>query len=85
MAGETGTFNGVYYFHGVNVNTLEDIFPPILIDGSASDNAPEKYFVGGVILQRPSLTQIGSVVYGGFGGMVSLSNTSLVTITVATG
>lgn len=68
-AGNTGVFNGVYYFHGVNVNTLEDVFPPILIDGSQSDNAPAKYFVGGVILQRPSLTQIGSVVYGGFGGV----------------
>lgn len=69
-AGNTGVINGVYYFHGVNVNTLEDVFPPVLIDGSQSDNAPAKYFVGGVILQRPALTQIGSVVYGGFGGMV---------------
>ncbi|KAL8699219.1 MAG: hypothetical protein Q9201_006129 [Fulgogasparrea decipioides] len=73
-AGNTGVFNGVYYFHGVNVNTLEDVFPPILIDGSQSDNAPAKYFVGGVILQRPSLTQIGSVVYGGFGGHCDLFN-----------
>ncbi|KAL8688550.1 MAG: hypothetical protein Q9218_005568, partial [Villophora microphyllina] len=73
-AGNTGVFNGVYYFHGVNVNTLEDVFPPILIDGSQSDNAPEKYFIGGVILQRPSLTQIGSVVYGGFGGHCDLFN-----------
>ncbi|KAI4184624.1 MAG: hypothetical protein L6R41_004620, partial [Letrouitia leprolyta] len=74
MAGNTGVFNGVYYFHGVNVNTLADVFPPILIDGSPSDNAPAKYFVGGVILQRPSLTQIGSVVYGGFGGHCDLFN-----------
>ncbi|KAL8830675.1 MAG: hypothetical protein Q9170_005627, partial [Blastenia crenularia] len=73
-AGNTGVFNGVYYFHGVNVNTLADVFPPILIDGSQSDNAPAKYFVGGVILQRPSLTQIGSVVYGGFGGHCDLFN-----------
>ncbi|KAL9602500.1 MAG: hypothetical protein Q9219_001794 [cf. Caloplaca sp. 3 TL-2023] len=73
-AGNTGVFNGVYYFHGVNVNTLADVFPPVLIDGSQSDNAPAKYFVGGVILQRPSLTQIGSVVYGGFGGHCDLFN-----------
>ncbi|KAL9029704.1 MAG: hypothetical protein Q9196_002082, partial [Gyalolechia fulgens] len=73
-AGNTGIFNGVYYFHGVNVNTLEDVFPPVLIDGSPSDNAPAKYFVGGVILQRPSLTQIGSVVYGAFGGHCDLFN-----------
>ena len=74
MAGPTGTFNGVYYFHGVNVNTLIDVFPPILIDGSQSDNAPAKYFVGGTILQRPSLAQIGSVVYGAFGGHCDLFN-----------
>ncbi|KAL8776823.1 MAG: hypothetical protein Q9194_002912, partial [Teloschistes cf. exilis] len=81
-AGNTGVFNGVYYFHGVNVNTLEDVFPPILIDGSQSDNAPAKYFVGGVILQRPSLTQIGSVVYGGFGGHCDLFNYTGVVIGV---
>ena len=52
-AGNTGVYNGVYYFHGVNVNTLADAFPPLLIDGSAADNAPQKYFVGGVQLQRP--------------------------------
>ncbi|KAL8855001.1 MAG: hypothetical protein Q9221_000197 [Calogaya cf. arnoldii] len=73
-AGNTGVFNGVYYFHGVNVNTLEDVFPPVLIDGSQSDNAPAKYFVGGVVLQRTALTQIGSVVYGGFGGHCDLFN-----------
>lgn len=74
-AGNTGTFNGVYYFHGVNVNTLQDVAGfPILIDGSPSDNAPEKYFVGGIILQRPSLVQIGSVVYGAFGGHCDLFN-----------
>ena len=90
-AGNTGTYNGVYYFHGVNVNTLQDSFPPVLIDGSQSDNAPAKYFIGGVILQRPvsskfqmvkttgltiikSLIQIGSVVYGAFGGHCDLFN-----------
>ncbi|KAL8670348.1 MAG: hypothetical protein Q9168_005106 [Polycauliona sp. 1 TL-2023] len=74
VAGNTGVFNGVYYFHGVNVNTLEDAFPPVLVDGSQSDNAPAKYFVGGVVLQRTALTQIGSVVYGGFGGHCDLFN-----------
>lgn len=74
-AGATGVFNGVYYFHGVNVNTLEDVPGfPILVDGSQSDNAPEKYFVGGIILQRPSLAQVGSVVYGAFGGHCDLFN-----------
>jgi len=52
-AGNTGTFNGVYYFHGVNVNTLADVFPPVLVDGSVADNDPRKYFIGGIVLQRP--------------------------------
>ena len=30
--------------------------------------------MGGVVLQRPSLTQIGNVVYGGFGGHCDLFN-----------
>ncbi|MCJ1408115.1 hypothetical protein MMC19_002188, partial [Ptychographa xylographoides] len=81
-AGNTGTFNGVYYFHGVNVNTLADVFPPILVDGSVADNAPQKYFVGGVILQRPSLLQVGSVVYGAFGGHCDLFNYTGVVIGV---
>ena len=52
-AGNTGTFNGVYYFHAVNINTLADVFPPILIDGAVADNDPRKYFIGGIVLQRP--------------------------------
>lgn len=74
VSGDTGTANGVYYFHGVNINTLADVFPPILMDGTFADNAPAKYFVGGVVLQRPSLTQIGSVVYGAFGASCDLFN-----------
>ncbi|KAI9776670.1 MAG: hypothetical protein M1835_005454, partial [Candelina submexicana] len=66
--GPTGVFNGVYYFHSVSVNTLQDVQPPLLIDGSFADNDPRKYFIGGVILQRPALTKIGKFVYGGFGG-----------------
>jgi hypothetical protein len=52
-AGATGVYNGVYYFHGVNINTLADVFPPVLIDGTVADNDPLKYFIGGVVLQRP--------------------------------
>ncbi|KAK6593884.1 WSC domain-containing protein-like protein 3 [Botrytis cinerea] len=62
VPGNTGTANGVYYFHAVNISTLLDVDSyPILIDGAIADNAPQKYFIGGVILQRPSLTQVGSV------------------------
>jgi iron transport multicopper oxidase len=33
-AGNTGTYNGVYYFHGVNINTLQDVagFLSLLMD-----------------------------------------------------
>ncbi|PVH87180.1 WSC-domain-containing protein [Cadophora sp. DSE1049] len=82
VPGNTGTPNGVYYFHAVNINTLADIYPPVLIDGSIADNDPRKYFHGGVILQRPSLTQIGSVVYGAFGGHCDLFNYTGVVIGV---
>ncbi|CAD6594301.1 MAG: hypothetical protein ASARMPREDX12_008599 [Alectoria sarmentosa] len=73
-AGDTGAYNGVYYFHGVDINTLADTFTPLLVDGVVADNDPLKYFVGGTVLQRPALTMIGSVVYGGFGGHCDLFN-----------
>ncbi|KAI9674851.1 MAG: hypothetical protein M1829_003591 [Trizodia sp. TS-e1964] len=74
-AGATGTYNGVYYFYAVNVNTLADVPGfPILVDGSVADNDPLKYFIGGVILQRPSLVKVGNVVYGAFGGHCDLYN-----------
>lgn len=73
-AGDTGAYNGVYYFHGVDINTLADTFPPLLVDGVPADNDPLKYFIGGTVLQRPALTMIGSVVYGGFGGHCDLFN-----------
>jgi hypothetical protein len=53
---------------------LADVFTPILVDGSVADNDPNKYFIGGVVLQRPSLTQIGTVVYGAFGAHCDLFN-----------
>lgn len=74
-AGNTGVPNGVYYFYGVNINTLANVPGfPVLVDGAPADNDPAKVFIGGVILQRPSLVQIGSVVYGGFGGHCDLFN-----------
>ena len=74
-AGATGTFNGVYYFHGVDINTLQDVPGyPILIDGSNSDNRPAAYFIGGTVLQRPSLLQVGNYVYGAFGAHCDLFN-----------
>jgi hypothetical protein len=75
VAGATGVANGVYYFYAVNINTLADVSGfPILVDGTVAQNNPKAYFVGGVQLQRPSLTQIGSVVYGAFGAHCDLFN-----------
>jgi hypothetical protein len=69
VAGNTGVSNGVYYFYGVNINTLNNAPGfPILVEGAVAQNNPKAYFAGAVVLQRPSLTQIGSVVYGAFGG-----------------
>ncbi|KAK3044580.1 hypothetical protein LTS18_000897, partial [Coniosporium uncinatum] len=76
-AGDNGIFNGVYYFHAVDVTspTLAEVDGyPILVDGSISDNDARRYFVGGTILQRPSLTKVGNFVYGGFGGHCDLFN-----------
>lgn len=73
VPGTTGLANGVYYFYAVNISTLADVYPPVLIDGTIADNAPIT-FIGGVILQRPSLSQIGNVVYAGFGGHCDLFN-----------
>jgi len=67
----------VYYFHAVDVTspTLAEIDGyPILVDGSIADNDPRRYFVGGTILQRPSLTKVGNFVYAGFGGHCDLFN-----------
>jgi iron transport multicopper oxidase len=75
VPGNTGTANGVYYFHGVSLDTLQDVPGyPILIDGSVADNEPLDSFIGGVILQRPALVQVGNYVYGGFGGHCDLFN-----------
>jgi iron transport multicopper oxidase len=71
--GDTGVINGVYYFYAVDVKTLDDVPGfPILVGGVPADNDPRKYSIGGVILQRPSLLQVGNFVYAGFGGQSSL-------------
>ena len=47
---------------------------PVLIDGHNADNDPTRYFIGGTVLQRPSVTLIGGNVYGAFGGHCDLFN-----------
>ncbi|PGH27599.1 hypothetical protein AJ80_00612 [Polytolypa hystricis UAMH7299] len=71
----TAVLNGVYYFFAVDINTLEDIEGfPIMVDGIPADNDPRKVFIGGTILQRPSLVQIGDTVFAGFGGLCDQFN-----------
>ncbi|PGH18777.1 hypothetical protein AJ79_00190 [Helicocarpus griseus UAMH5409] len=68
-------FNGVYYFYAVDINTLEDVPGfPILVDGLPAENYPRKIFIGGRILQRTSLVQVGEFVYAGFGGLCDQFN-----------
>lgn len=66
---------GRYLFYAVDVQTLEDKLGfPVLIDGHYADNDNTRYFLGGTILQRPSLVQINGVVVGAFGGHCDLFN-----------
>ncbi|KAK2788914.1 hypothetical protein FQN52_006447 [Onygenales sp. PD_12] len=68
-------FNGVYYFYAIDITTLEDLPGfPILVDGIPADNDPRKIFIGGTILQRTSLVQVGDFVYAGFGGLCDQFN-----------
>lgn len=65
-----GFQNGAYFFHAIDINTLQDVYPPVNINGGPADNDPNHnvYFTGGTVLQRPSLSLINGAVYGAFGG-----------------
>ncbi|KAL8934463.1 MAG: hypothetical protein Q9216_005902 [Gyalolechia sp. 2 TL-2023] len=70
-----GVAKGIYNFYAVNILDLTDRPGfPVLIDGHNADNDPQRYFVGGTVLQRPSLTLLGGNVYGAFGGHCDLFN-----------
>lgn len=70
-----GVAKGVYNFYAVNVLDLTDRPGfPILIDGHNADNDPTRYFLGGTVLQRPSLVNVGGTIYGTFGGHCDLFN-----------
>lgn len=80
-----GVANGIYNFYAVDINTLADRPGfPVLIDGYNADNDPRRYFIGGTVLQRPSLTLINGVVIGGFGGHCDLFNYTGMVIGVST-
>lgn len=73
---------------------------PILIDGHNADNDParsvfsyvirkfradkNRYFVGGTVLQRPSLAMVNGMVLGGFGGHCDLFNYTGMVVAVST-
>ncbi|KAL8772354.1 MAG: hypothetical protein Q9194_004646 [Teloschistes cf. exilis] len=80
-AASGGVAKGIYKFYAVNILDLTDRPGfPVLIDGNNADNDPTRYFVGGTVLQRPSLTLIDGNVYGTFGGHCDLFNyTGMVT------
>ncbi|KAK3681643.1 hypothetical protein B0T22DRAFT_387291, partial [Podospora appendiculata] len=63
-----GLENAVYKLYALRIPTLEDVAGfPVLIDGTNADNDPARYFVAGVALQRPSLTEINGHIVGAFG------------------
>ncbi|KAK3325088.1 Cupredoxin [Apodospora peruviana] len=64
-----GAINGVYKMYAVQLPTLADVTGfPVTIDGRFADNDPTRYFLGGTVLQRPSLVSIGNNIVAGFGG-----------------
>ncbi|KAK1982637.1 WSC domain-containing protein [Colletotrichum cereale] len=64
----SGTANGVYKMYAIRIPSLEDVAGfPVLIDGINADNDRARYFVGGVALQRPSLTELNGHIVAAFG------------------
>lgn len=57
---------------------------PVTIDGSFADNDPSRYFIGGTVLQRPSLAMLNGFVVGGFGGHCDLFNYTGMLVAVST-
>lgn len=73
--GAKPALNAVYYLYAVYMDTLEDLYKfPLMIDDEPADNDPRKIFIGGLVLQRPSLLLLGDVLYAGFGGMCDAFN-----------
>ncbi|KAF4630464.1 hypothetical protein G7Y89_g7678 [Cudoniella acicularis] len=84
-ASSGGVANGIYQFYAVDVQTLQDKPGfPVLIDGHFADNDNTRYFIGGTVLQRPSLTMLNGVVVGGFGGHCDLFNYTGMAVAVST-
>ncbi|OBT70822.1 hypothetical protein VF21_10119 [Pseudogymnoascus sp. 05NY08] len=70
-----GVLNARYNFYALQLTNLEDATGfPVMIDGHYADNDHNRYFLGGTVLQRPSLTALNRVVVGAFGGHCDLFN-----------
>ncbi|CZS96609.1 related to beta-1,3 exoglucanase precursor [Rhynchosporium agropyri] len=82
---KNGAASGIYRFYGVDVQTLQDRPGfPVLIDSHSADNDATRYFVGGAVLQRPSLAMVNGIVLGGFGGHCDLFNYTGMVVAVST-
>lgn len=75
--------NGVYYLNAIYLDGLQDVYYwPIFLDDVPADNDPRKIFLGGLLLQRPSLAMVGNILYAGFGGMCDAFNYTGVLVAV---
>ncbi|TPX13636.1 uncharacterized protein E0L32_005839 [Thyridium curvatum] len=71
----SGTANGIYKMYAIRIPTLEDVEGfPVVIDGHNADNDHARYFVAGVALQRPALTELNGHIVAGFGSHCSRWN-----------
>jgi hypothetical protein len=67
--------NAVYYLYGVYLSTLQDLYKfPLIIDDVPHDNDARKMFLGGLVVQGPSLLLVGDMLYAGFGGICDSFN-----------
>jgi hypothetical protein len=74
-AASGGVALGRYWAYALQLPSLADVTGfPLLIDGHNADNDLTRYFVGGTVLQRPSLTTLNGVVIAAFGGHCDLFN-----------
>lgn len=73
--GANPPLNSVYYFYAVYLDGLGDVYKfPLFVDDVPADNDLRKIFLGGLVLQRPSLLAVGDVIYAGFGGLCDSFN-----------
>ncbi|KAF2689055.1 hypothetical protein K458DRAFT_357520 [Lentithecium fluviatile CBS 122367] len=81
--GAAPPMNSMYYLYAVYLDGLQDVYKfPIPTDDMPADNDARKIFLGGLLLQQPSLLHVGDVVYAGFGGLCDSFNYTGVVVAV---